>query len=112
MSHGTNHSKGVAILIPEYIDFKVDTTVIDPNGRYIYIGGNVNGKRLCLLNCYAPTNSNIKEQLKYIDSILPIITEHHENLLLAGDLNVHLDPNMDKKGGKINMATPYASRLL
>ena len=44
--------------------------------------------------------------------ILPLITEHHENLLLAGDLNVHLDPTMDKKGGKINMATPYAGRLM
>ena len=112
MSHGTNHSKGVAILIPDYLDIKIEETKIDTEGRYIFMDVKINGKRLCLLNCYAPTNTNSKEQLKYIDTILPIITEYHENLILAGDLNVHLDPNMDKKGGKINMATPYAGRLL
>ena len=70
MSHGTNHSKGVAILIPEHTDYKIDTTITDTNGRYIFIDGNINGKRLCLLNCYAPTNitSNYRTPRKPVTS--------------------------------------------
>jgi hypothetical protein len=46
------------------------------------------------------------------DKLMPIISEHHENLVFAGDLNVHLDPTMDKKGGKEKQRSEYAERML
>jgi hypothetical protein len=112
MSHGTNHSKGVAILIPEQVDYSITNTEVDPQGRYILIKGSFGGKHMSLLNYYAPTGNDKKEQLRYFDTLLPIISENHENLVLAGDLNVHLNPDVDKKGGKTLQPSNYAERIL
>ena len=40
-SHGTNTSKGVAILIKPNIDCKINNVVCDPNGRYIFVNIHV-----------------------------------------------------------------------
>jgi exonuclease III len=112
MSHGTNHSKGVAILIPKEINYTSDAIEIDPQGRFILLSGTFEGKNLTLLNCYAPTNSNSKEQIIFLNTILPFITKYQENLLMGGDLNVHLNPEVDKKGGKTHTISQYASQLI
>ena len=112
MSHGTNHSKGVAILIPDKIEYSITNTELDPQGRYILINGIFNGKHMSLLNYYGPTGNDQKEQLRYFDKIIPLISENHENLVLAGHLNVHLNPEIDKKGGKKLQPSVYADRIL
>jgi exonuclease III len=112
LSHGTNHSKGVAILITDKIEYCIANTVIDPLGRYILINGTFGGKDMSLLNYYAPTGNDKKGQLQYFDQIIPLISEYHEKLVFAGDLNVHLNPEIDKKGGKTLQTTAYADRIL
>jgi exonuclease III len=112
MSHGTNHSKGVAILIPKEISYISEATVIDSDGRFILIHGTFEGKELSLLNCYAPTCSNPKTQKEFLNTLLPVITKYQENLIWAGDLNVHLNPAMDKKGGKNQTLSQYASQMI
>ena len=67
---------------------------------------------MSLLNYYAPTGNDKNEQLRYFDKIKPQISENHENLVLAGDLNVHRNPDIDKKGGKNLQPSVYADRIL
>jgi hypothetical protein len=67
---------------------------------------------MSLLNYYAPTGNDKKEQLRYFDKILPLISEHHDNLVFTGDLNVHLNPEIDKKGGKTLQPSVYAERII
>ena len=112
MSHGTNHARGVAILIPKEISYTSDTIEIDPKGRFILLNGTFEGKNITLLNCYAPTNSKSKDQINFLNSLLPLITKYQENLLMGGDLNVHLNPDIDKKGGKTHTLSQYASQLI
>jgi exonuclease III len=71
MSHGTNHSKGVAILIPQEIDFTTTNSIYDPEGRYILLNGTFAGKEMTLLNCYAPTSTDVNLQKNYLNKILP-----------------------------------------
>jgi endonuclease/exonuclease/phosphatase family metal-dependent hydrolase len=112
MSHGTNHSKGVAILIPDYIQTEIKNVEIDQHGRYIILNGRFGDKDLTLINYYAPTKNDSSEQMRYLDQLIPKINVYHENLILAGDLNVNLDPRIDKKGGKKENISPYATRLI
>ena len=112
MSHGTTHSKGVAILIPDNIEATINSTEIDPNRRYIVLCGKFGGKELNLINYYAPTKNDAKKQLEYLEIIIPKINDLHENLILAGDLNTYLDPKLDKKGGKDETTSIYATRIL
>ena len=55
ISSGTNQSKGVAVLISPNIELTLEKQEIDSNGRYILLNGTFNGRKLCLLNVYAPT---------------------------------------------------------
>ena len=44
-SHGTNHSKGVAVMFGEDLDVKIDNLLVDKEGRYIFIKGQVQGEK-------------------------------------------------------------------
>ena len=112
MSHGTNHSKGVAILIPEDIETDIKNIDIDQEGRCIIVNGKFGGRDLTLMNLYAPTKNDINNQMNFISKLIPKINEFHENLIMGGDLNTYLNPQLDKKGGKLQNISQYASRLL
>ena len=46
-SHGTEHSKGVLILIKNSLEFELKTTKVDQNGRFIILGANGPSLSLC-----------------------------------------------------------------
>ena len=75
MSHSTNHSKRVPILIPQDIDFTINDLDIDTKGCYIIANGSYAGKDLCLMNYYAPTKSDAAQQLAYLDILILNINE-------------------------------------
>ena len=111
MSHGTKHSKGVAILMPK-CEYDIRKVLIDTEGRYILLDLNLEGTDLTLLNYYAPTKSNQVEQTQYLDKLVPLVTEYHENLIWAGDFNVNINPKIDKKGGRQEKESNYAKKLI
>ena len=53
LSRGTNHSKGVAILISDKLDFEAKSVIYNPDGRYVLI----DAVPLLLLNIYAPNDT-------------------------------------------------------
>jgi hypothetical protein len=68
---------------------------------------------MALLNFYAPTKTNVQEQINAFEEIRPLIVNHHDRLILGGDLNLYLDPKMDKKGGKyIDKRSKYEENLV
>ena len=62
-SHGTNHSKGVMILFDSGVNMKLDHTVIDVEGRYIFSVGFLQNQAVILGNVYFPVGSKEAEQL-------------------------------------------------
>ena len=46
--------RGVAILIHKKIPFIVSNTILDPNGRYVMVVGELFQLRLVLVNIYSP----------------------------------------------------------
>ena len=49
-SHGSNHSKGVLILINERLQYEIRNTVIDDKGRYILLEMTIQESPFLLLN--------------------------------------------------------------
>ena len=53
-SHGTNHSRGVLILVKEQLDFRLQSLKVDSQGRYVLLEALIQDSPFALLNIYAP----------------------------------------------------------
>ncbi|KAL9964740.1 hypothetical protein ACROYT_G028420 [Oculina patagonica] len=102
-SHGTNHSKGVLILVSDKLQFKLKSVNQDSEGRYVLIEALIQESPFLLLNIYSPNKTS--EQCTFFANILSILdgTDFHSQsqLIIGGDFNVHLDAEMDNEGGRV-----------
>ena len=57
-SHGSSHSKGVAVLIKKGTDIKVLACRKDTNGQFIALNISYNDKQIILANIYTPNTDN------------------------------------------------------
>lgn len=53
-SHKSAHRRGVAILIPNAVNFEFISEVKDKEGRFVLIKGKLDNQEVTLLNVYAP----------------------------------------------------------
>ena len=72
-SHGTNHSRGVLILINDKLQFEMKNTQSDSDGRYVLIDALIQDSPFLLLNIYAPNITS--EQCSFFSRILSTLDE-------------------------------------
>ena len=97
-SHGTNHSKGVMILINPSLECKIEKCITDKNGRLIILKLSFDEQSIVLVKIYAP--NDVQQQLKFFSTLNQLLQEFaEEKILIAGDFNCALSPK-DKIGGK------------
>jgi exonuclease III len=111
-SHGTSGSKGVAILFSKKIKPIINEIIADPKGRYLILNITLNDENYILFNHYAPTKDKLSEQLKHLEIMKKLIQPYQEhNLILAGDFNTCLNPEIDKLGGRPEKPSETAKQL-
>ena len=66
-SHGTEHGKGVLILIRNSLQFELKTTKVDKNGCFIILEANVQDHPFVFVNLYAPNKTN--EQFTFFEEM-------------------------------------------
>ena len=76
--------QGVAILIPDKIDFKTKAVTKDKEGHYIMIKGSIQEEDITHINIYA-SNKGASKHRKQI--LTEIKGEIDNNTILAGNLN-------------------------
>ena len=101
-AHGSNHSRGVAILIRKSFDFKLKSVRSDEEGRYLILETTIQDVPFLLVNIYAP-NTTTKQSL-FFQTLSELINDEGYNdpdykIILGGDLNVTMDPDLDCSGG-------------
>lgn len=97
-SYGTNHSKGVMILINPALNCKIERVISDKNGRFIILKLSVDQQSIVLVNIYAPNDTN--QQTAFFSKLNQLLQEFaQENIIIGGDFNCALSPK-DKVGGK------------
>ena len=101
-SHGSNHSRGVLVLIHQQFQFELKNSIIDDKGRFILLEVLVQESPFLLLNLYAPTK--LSDQSVFFHEILSVLQTANFNsecrIIMGGDFNVHLDAVLDNSGGK------------
>ena len=99
-SHGTRHSSGVAILLDKKYDYNISEVKKDTNGRFLLVNIEINNENFILINVYAPTKDNSKEQKQFFEYVNDKLEDYTGcNIIIGGDFNVCLNPNLNKQGG-------------
>ena len=57
-AHGSNHSRGVAILFKSKFDYEIEESKAGNEGRYLFIKVKIQESDFTLLNVYAPNTAN------------------------------------------------------
>ena len=114
-SHGTNHSKGVAIMFGADLDLQVEQLLMDNEGRYVFIKGQVQGERMILGNIYSPTRDKEQVQCDFfleLDRVLSTLAEDGYKILMGGDFNVLMNMALDYFGSRIVTKTKSRDVLM
>ncbi|CAH2315625.1 Hypothetical predicted protein, partial [Pelobates cultripes] len=100
-NHPTARKAGVAILLHAKLQFQENDRMSDPNGRYIFLKGDIQDRRYTFATIYVPNNN----QSHYIRKTLLKLSSFTEGtLILGGDLNVPLIPLTDSSTGHSSVA--------
>ena len=95
-AHGTNLSRGVALLCKPTITFSVINTDIDSYGRFIILNIVVNSEEFLLINVYSH-NIDRTDLFSKIEHFL--CSYNCNNIIWGGDFNLVFNLHLDKIGG-------------
>ena len=84
-ANGNQKKRGVAILISEKIDFKINTIKRDKEGHYIMIKGSIQEEDITVVNIYAP---NIGAPQYRRQMLTAIKGEIDSNIIIVGDFKI------------------------
>lgn len=91
-NHGTNTAKGVALLIQRGFPMEIEDYRFDIEGRYLVMDVNIEGRRFVLVNIYAPNEDDAQF---YTRLFKVIASRDNPSIMIAGDFNTTLDPQLD-----------------
>ena len=107
-ANGQDRKAGVAILISDKIDFKMNI-LRDKEGHYIMIKGSIQEEDITILNIYTP---NIGSP-QYIRQLLTTLKgEIDNNTIIVGDFNTPLTAMDRSSRQKINKETQALNEAL
>ena len=104
-SHGSSNTRGIAILIKNGLDCTIHQKILDPLGRFIILKADIKDKAYTyvLINVYAPNKD--KDLISFFSNLLATLQKENldseDNIIIGGDFNCPLNPEIDKKGGII-----------
>ena len=99
-SHGTSHARGVCILIKPGFDVNVSNMYTDNTGRYLLAEVTIQDTDFKLINIYAPNNEeNQVNFYRILGHQIQSKIDRQDHILLGGDFNVIVNPEIDRKGG-------------
>ena len=92
-AHYNSKQRGVAILIHKKIKFTHNTTISDPEGRFIIINISVNNNPVTIASIYGPNIDNPAFFHNFFSSLSSL---SHCPVIIGGDFNTTIDPSIDK----------------
>ena len=88
-----SNKNGVAILFCNNFEYTLHNVMKCPNGSYIILDITLLKKRVTLVNVYGPSGTDSQTFFElFFDRIGNV---ENENIVIAGDINVALDPKID-----------------
>ena len=98
-SNGQTNARGVSILFGPKINVKVHNTITDEEGQLLILYCTLEKEKFVLANIYAPNVDNPDFFHKCFTEIERFSPKF---MLIGGDFNTALDPQVDRQGSKYN----------
>ncbi len=98
-SHGSQHGKGVLILIKNSLEFELKSVRQDSQGRFIILDALVQDQKFLFENIYAPNKTSEQNLFYNIKDELDDTCIDEDCRIIVGDFNVIMDPKLDGYGG-------------
>ena len=100
-SHGTNHSRGILILIKDQLDFRLQSLKVDLQGRYFLLEALIQDSPFASLNIYAPNKCAeqcdfFQQKFQELKSLLILADS---SFVIGGDFSVIFDYDTDGSRG-------------
>ncbi len=112
-SHGTNRQCGVAILLDSKYDYNIIEIDRDSHGRFLLLIMEINNEKYTIINLYAPTKNNANAQKDFYADLEKKLDKYiGTNIVIGGDCNVCLNPEIDKHGGIKESKSAAANQIL
>ena len=108
-ANGKQKKAGVAILISDKIDLKIEKITRDKEGHYIIIKGSVQEEDITIINIYVP---NIGAPQYIRQTLTDIKGEIDSNTIIVGDFNSPLTPMDRSSKQKTNKETQVLNDTL
>ena len=89
-SSHTSNSRGVAVLFNNTFEFKISKVIKGEDGNSLIIVVKINGYNFTFVNIYGPNRDDPDFYCKIKEKITNL-----ENIIMAGDFNLVLDPSRD-----------------
>lgn len=103
----TSQARGVVILLRKGIPFQLEHLERDKGGRYVLVRGFLANKSVTMLNVYGPNQDDADFFVNLFFKINCSPTE----LIIGGDFNLVLDPNMDRSSSSSKPLSSAAKAL-
>ena len=108
-SHGNSDSRGTAILFKNSFGGSIVRTEVDEYGRYIYCLVKKDDIEYLLINVYGPNT----DEPEFFKTIFDRVSEFNfDYIILGGDINLVIDPTLDRKTEKSSKESHLKSRSL
>lgn len=91
----SSRARGVMTLIHASVPFNVSNVIKDKGGRYLIIEGSILLENLNLVNVYGPNS----DDSTFYEDLFLLLASLPGQLIIAGDFNCTLDPNLDRSTG-------------
>lgn len=97
-SHGASNARGAMILLRNSLDLEIEKTITDSSGRLVILRCSHEDKPLTLVNVYAP--NDVRRSVDFFEKINLMFSregiDENTTIIMGGDFNCPLDPNMDR----------------
>ena len=105
-----SNKNGVAILLNNNFEYKIHNVLRDPNGCYLAIDIEFDGKKVSLVNLYGSSRGDEPEIFENVGNILEQMD--NENIILGGDWNIVLDYKLDTRNRNSSAGRPRSRQKI
>ena len=105
-SHGSSKARGVCVLMPKGMMNSVRNINIDNAGRAVKFELEIQEKIVTFCGIYAPN----EDKPSFFMKIFEMVAENPENIIIVGDFNLVMNPDIDRLGDNISKDQKYQSR--